>query len=117
MLLKVAKAYESRGIAVLPLSVDDPETEPQAAAMLRKLGFPPPYYVTKAPIEAMKRALWPGWSGNIPVTFLFDAAGSRRYFFNAEVYEKELTPKLDALIDGTLATGKSSFGVAPGLEL
>ncbi|HEY5962270.1 MAG TPA: TlpA disulfide reductase family protein [Polyangiaceae bacterium] len=117
MLQNMAKSYASRGITVLPLSVDDPETEPQAVAALRKVGFPPPYYVAKAPIEAIKQALWPGWPGNVPVTFLFDGAGARRYFFNAEVYEKELTPKLDALIAGTLAPGKSEFGVAPGLEL
>jgi thiol-disulfide isomerase/thioredoxin len=117
MLSKVASEYAKRGITVVPLSVDDEETQPQVAQVLRKAGFAPPYYIVKPPIEALKRALWPGWPGNLPVTFLVDATGTPRYFFNAEVYEAELKPKLDALIDGTLATGHSNFGVAPGLEL
>jgi len=117
LLAKVAKAYQERGIAVLPLSVDDSEGEPQIAEVLRGAGFEPPYYVVKPPIGDMKAALYDGWPGNIPVTFLLDGNAQRRYFFNAEVYENELVPKLDAMLAGTLPVGQSNFGVAPGKEL
>jgi cytochrome c biogenesis protein CcmG, thiol:disulfide interchange protein DsbE len=117
MLHKVSKAYAERGIAVLPLSVDDPESEPQLIELMRSIGFEPPYYVAKPPLDPLKAALYTGWPGNIPVSFLLDGNAARRYFFNAEVYEEELTPKLDAMLSGTLVDGQSNFGVAAGKEL
>jgi cytochrome c biogenesis protein CcmG, thiol:disulfide interchange protein DsbE len=117
MLARVAKAYARKGIAVLPLSVDEPSAEPKVAAMLREFGFEPPYYVVAPPLDAMKQALHPDWPGNVPVSFIFDAHGLRRYFFNTEVYEEELTPKLDALLQGTLVEGATNHGIAPGLKL
>lgn len=117
MLGKVSKDYAGRGITVLPLSVDDPDGEPLIPEVLSSFGFKPPYYVVQSPIEEMKAALFKGWSGNIPVSFLLDADASRRYFFNAEVYENELTPKLDAMLAGTLPVGQSNFGVTAGKEL
>jgi thiol-disulfide isomerase/thioredoxin len=117
MLSKVAKAYKAQGITVLPLSVDGPDGQTKIAGLLRDFGFEPPYYVVKPPIGEMKTALYEGWQGNIPVSFLLDGRAERRYFFNAEVYENELTPKLDALLAGTLPVGQSNFAVAPGKEL
>ena len=117
MLAKIGKDYAARGIAVVPLSVDDAEGESKVPEILRSFGFEAPYYVAKPPIADMKEALYEGWPGNIPVTFLLNGNAERRYFFNAEVYETELVPKLDALLSGTLPVGESNFGVAPGKEL
>jgi thiol-disulfide isomerase/thioredoxin len=117
MLSKVAKAYKAKGITVLPLSVDGPDGQTNIAGILSSFGFEPPYYVVTPPVGEMKVALYEGWQGNIPVSFLLDGKAERRYFFNAEVYEDELTPKLDAMLSGTLPTGQSNFAVAPGKEL
>lgn len=117
MLARVAKAYARKGIAILPLSVDEPSAEPKVSMMLREFGFEPPFYVGKPPLAAMKQALNPDWPGNVPVSFILDAQGVRRYFFNTEVYEEELTPKLDALLKGGLVDGESKHGTAPGLKL
>lgn len=117
MLSRVAKAYARKGIAVLPLSVDEPSAEPKVSTMLREFGFEPPYYVVAPPLADMKQALHPSWPGNVPVSFILDANGVRRYFFNTEVYEEELTPKLDALLKGDLVEGETSHGIAPGLKL
>jgi thiol-disulfide isomerase/thioredoxin len=117
MLAKVSKAYRERGITVLPLSVDGPDGQTKIAELLAGFGFEPPYYVVKPPMDAMKAALYTGWLGNIPASFLLDGSATRRYFFNAEVFEPELTPKLDALLAGTLAAGQSDFRVAPGQTL
>lgn len=117
MLAKVARLYRSRGIDVIPLSVDDVEEESKIPKVLAEYGFEPPYYVVRGSIEVMKAALNPGWRGNVPVSFLLDGLARRRYFFNAEVYEQELVPKLDALLSGTLTDGTSNFGVSPGQEM
>lgn len=117
MLSKLAKAYQGRGVVVLPLSVDDEESEGKIASALREFGFAPPYYIAKPPLSDMKAALHRDWPGNIPVTFLFDGTARRRFFFNTEVYEEELRPKLDALLNGTLTDGETSHGLIPGLTL
>lgn len=111
MLAKISKAYTAKGIAVVPLSVDEPEGEGKVAAMLREFGFEPPYYVAKPPIAEMKQALHPDWPGNIPVSFILDAKARRWYFFNTEVYEEELTPKLDALLAGSPGAGEPKHGL------
>lgn len=117
MLAKVSKAYASKGILVIPLSVDEPEDESKIPNLLREFGFDPPYYVATPPIDAWKSALHPEWPGNIPVSFILDSFARRRYFFNTEVYENELTPKLDALLDGSLLDGATKHGLTPGLKL
>ncbi|MGE5785241.1 MAG: TlpA family protein disulfide reductase, partial [Myxococcales bacterium] len=117
MLSKLNQAYQGRGIIVLPLSMDDEESEGKIAEVLRGFGFAPPYYVTKPPVSEMKAALHSDWPGNIPVTFLLDGTAKRRFYFNTEVYEEELQPKLDALLNGTLPEGQTSHGLIPGLTL
>jgi DNA-binding LacI/PurR family transcriptional regulator len=114
MLAKVQRAYEQRGIAVLPLSVDEPEQESKIAPMLKEYGFKGPFYVATRPLDEIKAALSAEWPGNIPVSFLLDGSGNGKYFFTAQVYENELTPKLDLYLRGALEVGKSNFGVAPG---
>jgi thiol-disulfide isomerase/thioredoxin len=117
MLAKISKAYKDRGITVLPVSVDEPDGQTKAASLLNEMGFEPPYYVVEPPVSAMKAAMYEGWQGNIPVSFLLGGDAQRRYFFNAQVYEEELTPKLDAFLAGTLPEGQSAFRTAPGLTL
>jgi hypothetical protein len=117
MLAKVSKAYASKGIRVIPLSADEPEDEAKISSMLREFGFEPPYYVARPPLDALKAALHPEWPGNIPVSFILDADARTRYFFNTQVYEQELAPKLDALLQGSLLEGATKHGLAPGLRL
>jgi hypothetical protein len=50
----------------------------------------------------------------IPVSFLFDREGKRRYYFGGEVFEKELIPVLEAFAAGTLVDGEMRFPLAPG---
>jgi thiol-disulfide isomerase/thioredoxin len=114
MLAKVAKAYQERGIKILPVSVDSAEGQPQIADVLSGFGFEAPYYVVKEPMSAMKAAMYDGWPGNIPASFLLDGNAQRRYYFNTEIYENELVPKLDAFLAGTLAEGQSNHPTAPG---
>lgn len=114
MLAKLQQRYASQGIAVLPLSVDDPEQEPKVAGMLEGYGFTGPFYVATRPLEDIKRRLNEAWPGNIPVSFLFDQEAQRRFFWTAQVYENELTPKLDRFLEGKLETGQANFGIAPG---
>lgn len=114
MLAKVQRAYEKRGITILPLSVDESEQESKIGPMLKEYGFAGPYYVATRPLDELKMTLSSEWPGNIPVSFLLDGNGNGKYYFTAQVYENELTPKLDLHLRGALEAGKINFGVAPG---
>jgi hypothetical protein len=117
MLAKVHQKYEAQGFAVLPLSVDEPEQESKIAPMLKEYGFDGPYYVATRPLDALKRSLSENWPGNIPVSFLLGSSAQRLYFWTAEVYENELTPKVDLFLQGKLVPGQTDFAVAPGKTL
>jgi len=117
MLAKVQKAYAKRGIAVLPISVDEPDQESKIAPIMKEFGFTEPFYVASRPLEDLKRSLSEKWPGNIPVTFLLDRDTKRVFFWTAQVYEEELVPKLDLFLRGKLTPGRANFAVAPGKTL
>ncbi len=114
MLARVAKTRLPQGLGVLLLSVDEAGAEPQVRELLSSLGVPPPYYMAERPLNDIKDLLAPSWSGNVPVTLLFDQTGTRRHFFKAEVYDKELTPIVERFLAGQPIPAESNFGVAPG---
>mgnify|MGYP001769893853 CR=1 FL=1 len=44
----------------------------------------------------------------------FNGKGKARHFWDAEIYESELVPKLDAFLKGELTEERSRFPSAPG---
>jgi thiol-disulfide isomerase/thioredoxin len=116
MFRSLADNLRARGVAVLLISVDEPEAEPELVRMLRAEGFEPPFYLARRPLDAFKAAVHPGWPGMIPATFLFDASGRRRYFWGGPVYEHELVPIAEGLIAGRDIDGEARFDLAPGAQ-
>lgn len=114
MLAQVAKRYQKRRLLILPVSVDEEKDEQKIPAMLKEYGFEPPYLRVSGPIGAFKETMYVGWPGNIPVSFLFNGKGQARHFWDAEIYESELVPKLDAFLNGELTEERSRFPSAPG---
>lgn len=114
MLKSLSTRLAADGIRLLLVSVDEPESEPKIPEMLAGFGFEPPFYVASRPLGTFKRALHPVWPGNIPVTFLFDPQGRRRYFWGGPIMEKEIAPILDGLIQGRQIDGEARFELAPG---
>lgn len=117
MLAKVHQRYVARGISVVPVSVDEPDSESKIIPMLKSYGFSGPYYVASRPLDSLKAKLGGAWPGNIPVSFLLDGSGRVRFFWTAEVYEEELVPKLDSFLAGKLSETRADFKVAPGKTL
>lgn len=102
------------GLRLLLVSVDEPESEEKIPTMLSGYGIEPPYYVVERPLGKFKRALHPVWPGNIPVTFLFDGQGKRRYFWGGPIMAKELEPILEGFLAGRSIDGEARFQLAPG---
>lgn len=116
MLRSFAENLLPRELHVLLVSVDEPQAEPEIARMLTEEGFSPPFYLVERPLGPFKRGLHPSWPGMIPVTFLFDSTAKRRYFWGGPVYEEELLPIVEGLLDGKPIDGEARYELAPGLN-
>lgn len=114
MLHAIAVNLKSRGLEVVLVSVDEPESEPSAIAFLNQLSLRMPTYVAERPLSVFKPALNPRWPGMLPSTFLFDGTGKLRYFWGGPIYEAELLPKLEAYFAGTLQDGEAKFELSKG---
>jgi thiol-disulfide isomerase/thioredoxin len=110
----LALNLEARGLVFVLLSLDEPDSQPNALVLLQAMGLEQPSYVAEPPVSALKEALNPAWRGMIPATFLYDGAGRLRYFWGGPVYEHELLPKLEEFLAGTLQDGQAQFEISKG---
>ncbi len=101
-------------IDVLLVSVDEASAYTKAADMLHGFGAQAPNFVVDEPLDAFKAAINPRWPGMLPATFLFDSAGSLRYFWGGPVREDEVTSLLRRYLAGEHVDGESDFTLAPG---
>ena len=90
--------FAAEGIALLVVSVDEESDQSKIPSVLSQVGIGPPYYVVRPPAEAFKRAVHPEWAGNLPVSFLFEAGGKRRFFWEGPVTTRVLRPILEEFV-------------------
>jgi hypothetical protein len=114
MLLALESNLAPRGIGVMLVSVDEPESRGAALAFLQQHGAPLPSYIAERPLGPFKVSLNPNWPGMLPASFLFDASGKLRYFWGGEAFEQEILKVVDDFLAGTLVDGQARFGLAPG---
>ncbi len=112
MFQKLQRELSVRGIDVVEVSVDEAESESRVVEMLHQAGFRPPYYRVQSPLGDFKQALHPRWPGNVPVTFLFDGSGRRRYFWGGPIFENELMPIVNGFLAGQDIDGEADFTVS-----
>lgn len=76
-LVKLDQAYRRRGVAVIGLSMDDPEKARQLVPpfLARQRAAFPVYTLKPGDPSAVVRVFDQYWSGSIPVTYVFDRAG------------------------------------------
>ncbi len=115
MLRQIAIQYSARGLQIVLVSVDEPEDHSRLAAFTSELGFAPPNWVASRPLNEFKWALAQNWKGNIPVTFLYDAQGKRRFFWDGPVEADELRPVIEDFLAGKAIQGEKHFELSPGL--
>jgi thiol-disulfide isomerase/thioredoxin len=75
-LVKLDRAYRGRGLVVLAVSVDEPETQSRVPVFLASQKATFLAYVRRpGDSEAFINAVDKNWSGAVPVTYLFDRSG------------------------------------------
>jgi thiol-disulfide isomerase/thioredoxin len=75
-LVKLYRAYQTQGLVVLAVSVDELETQSKVPSFLTAQKATFPAYVRKpGDSEAFINAVDKNWSGAVPVTYLYDRSG------------------------------------------
>jgi thiol-disulfide isomerase/thioredoxin len=117
MLVGLKKKLAARGVDVVFVSVDEPETQAAAQAFAAEYGVSGELLVATRPLGPFKQAMNPDWPGMLPATFLFDAQAELRHFWGGPVYENELMPTIEDFLAGKRVDGKTMPGLSPGLDL
>lgn len=116
MLVRMKQALGARGIEVVFVSVDEPETQEAARAFAAEHGLSGELLVATRPLGPFKKSMNPEWPGMLPATFLFDASARLRHFWGGPVFEDELMPVIEGFLAGKDIDGKSLPGLSPGLD-
>lgn len=99
-LMKVTKAYRKDGLRVILVSVDMDQDLPAARKFLRQQGVDFPSYFKTEKDHEFVNALNPQWSGAIPATWVFDAAGTLVHFWEGAASAADFEAKVKPLIKG-----------------
>jgi thiol-disulfide isomerase/thioredoxin len=100
--IKLHKAYASKGIAVVFVSIDedDEKTKKQALAFLRRQQAPLPSYIkARGDDEQFINAVHPKWSGAVPATLIYDKTGTLVEMKVEETSLDELEKSLQTVLD------------------
>lgn len=103
-LVKIDRDYRSKGLQFVAISLDDPpEIKTSVPAFLKQMGATMPSYLlnTSDPEPAIT-FVDPRWSGALPATILYDAAGNIAFKHFGRVNPTELR----LAIDKTLTSNK-----------
>ncbi len=98
-LVRLDKAYRSRGLSVVAISMDDPESVSAIKQFLRsELATFACYRDNFRDFAALVDSINPKWGGGIPATFLYDRQGrlvqSWEGATSFEEFERDLRPHL-----------------------
>ena len=98
VLADFARAYASKGVTVMGVSVDHPDTvDERVRPFVTHRGLPFPVYVlTERSPEAVAKALGVDWGGAVPATFVFDTAGRLIRSWFEEITWNDLTAAVDS---------------------
>lgn len=87
------------GLAVVTVSMDEPEDVSKAQAFLKEQGADFPSYIRGFDdFEAFVNAIDPAWTGALPATFIFDRTGKLRFRQIGEVTKAQLTGAVQPLL-------------------
>jgi thiol-disulfide isomerase/thioredoxin len=94
--VKLAQTLGSDKVAVFFVSADFDDDVESVRAFLAQQGATFSF-LKQGPDDAFVRAFSPQWTGALPATFLFDAAGNLRDFWEGKITYEELVKRVQAL--------------------
>jgi thiol-disulfide isomerase/thioredoxin len=99
-LVRLQKLYKEKGVAVVFISVDEPEdAETTVRPFLKKENVTFTSYIKNGDDESFIDAFGKGWRGAIPTTFVYDRAGKQVAALTGErdykMFERVIEPHLE----------------------
>lgn len=97
-LARLHEKYRGRGVKLITISADEPESESGALPFLRKAGISGTGYIKRARNDdAFINAIDPKWSGALPALFVYDRQGRRAQAFIGETDMGKVEKLLDQI--------------------
>jgi thiol-disulfide isomerase/thioredoxin len=99
-LVKIDKDYRSKGLDFIAISLDDPpDIKTAVPKFLREMqATMPTYLLNVTDPEPAILSVDKGWSGALPATFLYDAAGNVVYKHFGRIKTPELRAAIEKLV-------------------
>jgi thiol-disulfide isomerase/thioredoxin len=98
-LIRLEARLRARGVKLVTVSADEPETEAEAEKFAAQMGIPRPAYIRRAKDDDRFIGLVdPKWGGALPALMLYDKTGKRVRSFYGETPMKELEAAIAPLL-------------------
>ena len=110
---RLVESYGERGLRVITVSFDDPETiESRVRPFVEERDYPFTYLV-KTPTngdeyESFVNAIDPSWLGNVPATFIYDTSGQLHAVSHEPVTYSQLRGAVEPLLSPEPVTRASN---------
>jgi thiol-disulfide isomerase/thioredoxin len=99
-LVRLQEKYRGRGLVLLTVSADEPESEAAALEFLAKTGVRPPAYIKRvANDEDFINSIDAKWSGALPALFLYGRDGARAASFFGETDTADVEKAIERLFE------------------
>jgi len=113
LLLQLQAGFAPEGLQFAFVTVDQPAELARAAELMKSWGGPLPVLAVRGSLGDFKRAMTAKWRGAIPATFLFDAQGQLRHYWEGPILEEEIAPLLQRFLAGENVDGETRTTGAP----
>lgn len=98
-LVKLHQAYGSRGLEVVGISMNDAAEMGDVREFLGRHKPPFPVYVAGTVDDAFYPAIDERWQTELPLTLIYDSAGTLRFYHNGERSEAQFEKDVQSLLD------------------
>lgn len=97
-IIKVYEQYHDKGLEMFAVSLNAPEDMADIEEFVRTTKPPFPIYLADAQDEAFAQGVLEDWSGEMPMTLVFNTTGQRVLAHRSELTYEELSSKVEALL-------------------
>lgn len=97
-IIKVYEQYRDKGVEMFAVSLNDPEDKADIEQFVQTYKPPFPIYLRDGRDETFNEAVLKEWSGEMPLTLVFDTAGKRVLAHKSELTFEELSKKVEPLL-------------------
>jgi thiol-disulfide isomerase/thioredoxin len=102
-LMRIHREYRDRGLRLLLVSADFEDELPAARRFLAAQGVDFPTFIKNDDDMRFINGIEAAWTGALPATVLYDAAGGKLWFHEGKVTYEELKTRIDAALPAAAA--------------